>query len=303
MKKLLKYLLILSIFTNTLNAFDKDTPEPIRLFCQMINVAEQVISQQENAENFQRFSSNEKLLIVRQQYAQNPQLIYWYERYLNELNGLYNQIINENLVLEVPYRFRECFPKDFQVKFQALNAIDNLENRILAIGGTQKEIEMLEFHGFEKNSFCSINVLPSCKPNYLADMTIEDHMQNFASKFKIAFARAVPCDSNSISTALNNISKSLSENGIFIANMQISSEKEVIINLLNQAGFLSFKIFEIDETHSVKFIASLANISADELEEIVNNDERMKTIKSYVFLEPGFEAQATRNIFSWCNLL
>ena len=74
MKKLLKYLLILSIFTNTLNAFDKDTPEPIRLFCQMINVAEQVISQQENAENFQRFSSNEKLLIVRQQYAQIREL-------------------------------------------------------------------------------------------------------------------------------------------------------------------------------------------------------------------------------------
>jgi hypothetical protein len=269
MKKLFKYLLILSIFTNTLNAFDKDTPECICLFIH-------------------------KLQIIG-----NPPT----EEEKEELLALYNQIINENLVLEVPYCFRHYFPKDFQVKFQALNAIDNLENRILAIGGTQKEIETLETHGFEKNSFCSINVMPSAKPNYLADMTVQEHMQNFASKFKIAFARAVPCDSNSISAALNNISKSLSENGIFIANMQISSEKEVIINLLNQAGFLSFKIFEIDETHSVKFIASLANISADELEEMVNNDEHLKIIKSYVFLEPGFNANVNRSIFRWCNIL
>jgi hypothetical protein len=269
MKNLFKYLIILSVFANTVYAFNKDTPKCVCLFIHKLQIMSNPPSEEEK----------------------------------KEILDLYTQIINENLVSEVPYCFRGYFPKDFQITFQALNPIDNLENRILAIGGTKEEIDILEMHGFDKNSFCSINVIPSCKPNYLADMSLQEHMQNFASKFKIAFARAVPCSPDSMDATLSNISKTLATNGIFIANMQISSEEEIIKNYLTQAGFLSFKIFEIDETHSVKFIASLANISAGELEAMINNNERLKIIKSYVFLEPEFNARVTRNIFRWCNIL
>lgn len=307
MKKWFNCLFFLCVFSGSVHAFNDDTPECIALFCQLVAVVEKVNFEQEPHEQllFEGLSKEEKIAVLGQKYGENNELLMWYKRALNELPILRNKIIAENLVLEVPYCFRHYFPEDFQVKFKSLNPIYNLEDKILVIGGTKKEIEILESHGCENNSFCTINVVPSAKPNYLADMTIEEHMQIFEGKFNVAFARAVPCEFKLVNTALINIAKSLSCGGIFIANMQISQEEKLIIESIKNAGFLSFKIIESDQlTGSVKFIASLADMTPDELEEMIDNDQNLKTIKSYVFLDPSFDTQVKSSIVArWCTII
>ncbi|OPZ22601.1 MAG: hypothetical protein BWZ03_00740 [bacterium ADurb.BinA186] len=136
----------------------------------------------------------------------------------------------------VPYGSRRYLPQELQgLTFQVMKEFDFAgDGKILAIGGTDKEINILstEPYNLAKENICAINVLPYENPHYLADMTLADHMELFKNKFDFTLLCAVPIASNNLDNTLRNIASSLKNIGIFVAFSSNFGSDESVDNIL-----------------------------------------------------------------------
>lgn len=299
MKNLIFVISLTPFFCQGLLAFDPETPTEVANFV-LISKAKEAIEAlmeshpQYRGQTFEQLApsnQDELLKTVVQTPALPPLLLKEMKEKLESLPGLIEKMIsNEKLRSFIPYGSRKYLPEEFRGSiFEVIKEFNFAgDGKILAIGGTDKEIELLSTAPFNlvKENICAINVLPYENPHYVADMTQVDQMEMFKDKFDYALLSAVPIDSNNLNNTLINIASSLKNDGIIVAHSSDFGSDENVEQLLLSHGFSSAKILVCKE-NSCWFIAS--KLAKENLEEVVRSNPITKALLDYIMRTLAFQ--------------
>lgn len=242
---MIKLISALSFFIIHLSVFSAEIDADIVNFCNYSIMVNDINESMAKCPGYNAMNSNQKLDAVKQLYGEGDEF-HQFSFVMNVIEPLKESIISRGLVQEVPLHFRHHFPQS-EIIFQALDPIIDFENKILVIGGDVKECKLLEFNGIQQDMLCVTNVVPSAKPNYIADATNEKHMELFFEKFNCSFARAVPFSSREkLESGLENIARSLTKNGIFMGRLLVPTDitPPEFIEKLKEAKFKSYRILK-----------------------------------------------------------
>lgn len=172
------------------------------------------------------------------------------KRTLRAVEACKKQVTRNHL----PLQLQDYYFGHQPIPSKIIEPLDSFEHGVLAIGGTLEERDILKNFGLVSPNYCIVNAILEDGINYQADMTNREHMEKFTG-FSVAIAHAIPVHVDALPQTLANISKSLEENGVFIALFLVSIKKAEAEQLLRNAGFQQVAIVET-ENDKLVFIAT-----------------------------------------------
>lgn len=295
------FLFIAFIISSILPAMEHDTPAEVALLVTFSEIKKLALhfmahSSQFAQSKWEDLSREEKETVLKSIDTSREMKDSELDKAIQGIDDLPNLaalvVSRKDLLQKVFYGFREYLPLAYSgIEFEEKIPFDfdGDEPKILAIGGTDEEINWLSHEPYNVNAstICAINVLEK-GAHYMADVNLAAHMATFKNRFSFAFANAVPFDDDKAEDAFKNIVSSLKDDGIFLAHLTYFNPSADITGMLLQSGFSSAATLYRNDTE-VWFIASKA--PREDLENSMKESPVSSALLKYVTKEIAYRKE------------